>query len=101
MTLTLKSGEQFTGVFSGSAFDGPKSQYLLKMVRRTRLPSNPQTNGDVQLPHEFLGEGEDHAMSFDVQDAELSAQEVSTAAAAPQQNGDHFLPSYLSKRRAN
>lgn len=87
MTLTLKSGEQFTGVFSGAALDGPKPQYLLKMVRRTRLPNSQQTNGDVQIQHEYTGEGDDHAMSFDL-DAEISVKDVVVAtAAAPQQNG--------------
>ncbi|KXS96840.1 hypothetical protein AC578_7387 [Pseudocercospora eumusae] len=87
VTLTLKSGEQFTGVFSGAALDGPKPQYFLKMVRRTRLQNSQQTNGDVQIPHEYIGEGEDHAMSFDL-DAEISAKDIAIAtASAPQQNG--------------
>ncbi|KAI7518423.1 hypothetical protein KC331_g21220, partial [Hortaea werneckii] len=59
-TLTLKNGEQFSGVFSGGSFDSPsKSQYVLKMVKRTKLPSQQQMNGDTELSAEYIGEGED------------------------------------------
>lgn len=89
-TLTLKNGEQFTGVFSGGTLNSPaKHQYVLKMTRRTRLPSHQQMNGDTDLPEEFTGEGEDHVMTFDVQDTlDLSVQGVTTADAKPAQNGE-------------
>lgn len=90
-TLTLKNGEQFTGVFSGGSFDSTsKNQYILKMVKRTRLPSHQQVNGTTDIPDEYTGEGEDHVMAFDVQDtADLAVKDVTTASAQPAQNGEH------------
>jgi hypothetical protein len=85
-TLTLKTGEQFTGVFNGSSID--KSVYTLKMVKRTRLASQQQTNGNTELLDEYIGEGDDHIMHFDVQDtADLSVPNVVTVNAHAAQNG--------------
>ncbi|KAK4496344.1 hypothetical protein PRZ48_012324 [Zasmidium cellare] len=84
VTLTLKNGEQFTGVFSGASLESSKTQYVLKMVRRT---SAPQANGNSDTS-EYIGEGEDHVMSFDIQDTiDLAVPDVSTTAATPHQNG--------------
>jgi len=87
--LTLKNGEKFTGVFSGSHTDSSdKNVYTLKMVKRTRLASHQQTNGNTELPDEYAGEGDDHTMQFDVQDtAALSVANVVTANAHATQNG--------------
>ncbi|KAK4549685.1 hypothetical protein LTR36_004986 [Oleoguttula mirabilis] len=88
-TLTLKNGEQFTGVFSGGSFDSvAKTQYVLKMAKRTRLPSHQQVNGTVEMPDEYTGDGEDHVMTFDVQDTvDLAVTDVTTSSAQPAQNG--------------
>lgn len=85
----MKNGEQFTGVFSGSSLESSaKSVYILKMVKRTRLASHQQINGNTELPDEYIGEGEDHVMTFDVQDtADLSVANVVTANAHATQNG--------------
>lgn len=88
-TLTLKNGEQFTGVFSGANLDTPaKAQYVLKMVKRTSLPIHQQVNGTIDMADEYTGEGEDHVMTFEVQDTiDLTVKDVTTAAAQPSQNG--------------
>jgi hypothetical protein len=88
-TLTLKNGEQFTGVFSGSSLESSaRSVYILKMVKRTRLASHQQINGNTDLPDEYVGEGEDHVMVFDTQDtADLAVANVVTANAHATQNG--------------
>ena len=87
--MTLKNGEQFAGVFSGGSFEPNKCHYMIKMVTRTRLPRDQQVNGASELPIEYIGEGEDHAMTFDAQDTlDLSVQDVNLAGAAPQQNGE-------------
>lgn len=88
-TLTLKNGEQFTGVFSGSSLESSaKSVYILKMVKKIRLASHQQVNGNTELPDEYVGEGEDHVMVFDTQDtADLAVANVVTAAAHATQNG--------------
>lgn len=56
----------------------------MKMARRTQV----QVNGTSEQTGEFVGEGEDHAMSFDFQDtADLFVPDVTTAPAPSQQNG--------------
>lgn len=92
-TLTLKNGEQYTGVFSGGSFESnSKHQYILKMVRRTGLPTNQQVNGDLGSSEEYIGEGEDHVMVFDKDDTvDLTVNDVVTANAQPLQNGEHFI----------
>lgn len=43
----------------------------------------------MELPLEYLGQGEDHIMSFDVQDTvDFFVEDVSTAATTTQQNGN-------------
>ena len=87
--MTLKNGEQFTGVFSGSSLESSaKSVYILKMVKKTRLASHQQTNGNTEPLDEYIGEGEDHVMVFDAQDtADLEVTNVVTANAHATQNG--------------
>lgn len=91
-TLTLKNGEQFTGVFSGSSTESPsKSVYILKMVKKTRAASQQQINGNAELPDEYVGEGDDHVMFFDTQDTvDFAVANVVTAAAHATQNGEHI-----------
>lgn len=89
--MTLKNGEQFSGVFSGGVFESAaKSQYVLKMVQRKQRPGHPQANGMADAVSEYVGDGDDHVMSFDVQDtADLAVADVATAAAArPAPNGE-------------
>lgn len=86
--LTLKNGEQFIGVFSGCFVDAQPHQYILKMVRRTRSPTQQQTNGAADTPDEYIGEGSDHTMTFDVQDTvDLNINDLAPVAAVPSQNG--------------
>ncbi|KAK4896631.1 poly(A)-binding protein binding protein [Elasticomyces elasticus] len=109
-TLSLKSGEQFTGVFTGFSpstnhnSNGGNGKYILSMVRRTHAApphqqNDPaaQTNGhatpttESSSEEEFIGEGEDHTMAFDVQDTVcLSVDDV--VVSAPQQNGTAVQP---------
>lgn len=95
-TLTLKNGEQFSGIFSGSSLESPtRSVYILKMVKRIRLASHQQTNGNTELADEYIGDGEDHFMAFDVQEtAELAVDSVDTANANAAQNGKSIGPQY-------
>lgn len=87
-TLTLKNGEQYTGIFAGASLESSKNHYTLKMVKKTRHPSDQQMNGNTEMPDGYTGDGEDHVMSFDVQDTvDLSVSDVSTAVAQPVQNG--------------
>ena len=61
----------------------------MKMVRQTRLASQQQTNGNTELAEEYVGEGEDHVMVFDVQDTvDLAVSGVVMASAQATQNGE-------------
>ena len=58
------------------------------MVKKIRLASHQQVNGNTELSDEYVGEGEDHVMFFDTQDtADLAVANVVTAAAHATQNG--------------
>ncbi len=88
--MTLKNGEQFTGVFSGSSLESSaKSVYILKMVKKIKLASHQQVNGNTESSDEYIGEGEDHVMVFDVQDtADLAVANIVTANTHATQNGE-------------
>ncbi|KAB8596087.1 hypothetical protein FH972_025796 [Carpinus fangiana] len=58
-TVTLASGDSFTGVFSAPSLDLPDLRYALKMARKV-------VNGSAQST--YAGVGEDHLMLFDVKD---------------------------------
>lgn len=55
-------------------------------------------NGNSELPDEYIGEGEDHVMTFDVQDtADLYVANVVTENAQATQNGmSKLVPSRSS-----
>ena len=66
-TLTIKTGEQLTGVFSGANLDGADPHYILKMVKR--IPNTPAAaNGTVVAQGDYLGTGEDHFLTLPVSD---------------------------------
>lgn len=68
------------------------------MVKKTRLASNQQINGNAELPDEYIGEGEDHVMVFDTQDtADLAVANLVTAAAHATQNGEHIASCFFMK----
>lgn len=89
--MTLKNGEQFAGIFSGASLEQARPQYTLKMVKRTKSPSNEQANGNSELSDEFEGSGDEHVMSFDVQDTiDLSVPSVELLTSSPKaQNGTY------------
>nr|POE85595.1 pab1-binding protein 1 [Quercus suber] len=89
VTLTLKNGERFTGIFSGGSFEpSARNQYVMRMVKRTESLSHQQPNGTTEASDGYIGEGEDYVMSFDVQDTiDLSAKDIITTTAQSTQNG--------------
>ncbi|KAL8953189.1 MAG: hypothetical protein Q9222_000924 [Ikaeria aurantiellina] len=66
--ITLKTGEIFSGIFFGSSLEGKESKYLLKMVQRVSPSERPETNGNHETYGEYIGSGEDHAVSFETKD---------------------------------
>ncbi|KAI4156972.1 MAG: hypothetical protein L6R39_000882 [Caloplaca ligustica] len=67
-TITVKSGEVFSGIFFGASLEGSDRGYLLKMVHKIRSADKAEANGSTETNGEFIGSGEDYAMSFDTKD---------------------------------
>lgn len=66
-TVTLKSGERFSGIFSSSSLEQQEYRYTFKMVKR--LPSlGGQVNGTSESQDDYCGVGRDYRMIFDVKD---------------------------------
>ena len=76
-TLVMRNGEQYSGVFSGAVLELTDLRYTLKMAKKVNSSVEQQANGNVSTATEFLGVGEDHTMTFAVQDvAELVVSQV-------------------------
>lgn len=85
VAVTLKSGSQYTGVYSG--ISESQQRHVIKMARQTRVGTQ-QTNGNTSQNSELLGEDEDHTMSLEISDTvTLEARNLSVASSAPRQNG--------------
>lgn len=67
-SITVKSGEVFSGIFYGASFDGNDQGYLLKMVQKIRSGEKAEANGNNEVHNDYIGSGEDHSMSFDTKD---------------------------------
>ncbi|KAL9021315.1 MAG: hypothetical protein Q9185_001425 [Variospora sp. 1 TL-2023] len=67
-TVTVKNGEAFSGIFFGASLDGSDQAYLLKMVQKVRPSDKIEPNGSPDIYGDFIGSGEDYAMSFDTKD---------------------------------
>ncbi|KAL9586026.1 MAG: hypothetical protein Q9212_001171 [Teloschistes hypoglaucus] len=67
-SITVKDGDVFSGIFYGSSFEGPDPAYLLKMVQKTKSSDKREPNGGQDALGDYIGHGEDHAMSFEMKD---------------------------------
>ncbi|KAI5360329.1 putative LsmAD domain, ataxin 2, SM domain-containing protein [Septoria linicola] len=76
VTVTLTSGEQFTGVYSGTS--DTLEHHTIKMARRTRQAGHAQTNGTAAS--DFSGSGPDYELSISVDDvADVAVQSLKLA----------------------
>ena len=76
-TLVMRSGEQYCGVFSGAVLEPSDLRYTLKMVKKINSNTEQQSNGIIDTTTEFLGVGDDHSMTFAVQDVtELAVSQL-------------------------
>lgn len=67
--------------------DGHESGYLLKMVQQ--VSCRGEANGVKEVSEEYVGVGDEHAMSFDFKDViHLAATEVGFNARDKTQNGN-------------
>lgn len=64
--ITLKNGEKYSGVLSGTSLDPSELRYVFKMVKQLPPANTAQANG--QTSDEYTGTGESYVMSFDMSD---------------------------------
>ncbi|KAF2740625.1 hypothetical protein EJ04DRAFT_424491 [Polyplosphaeria fusca] len=65
--ITLKNGEKYTGVLSGTSLDPSEMRYVFKMVKRVQA-ADSQVNGATDISDDYVGVGDYHVMSFDIGD---------------------------------
>ncbi|KAF2471641.1 uncharacterized protein BDR25DRAFT_324831 [Lindgomyces ingoldianus] len=66
--ITLKNGEKYTGVLSGTSLDPTEMRYVFKMVKRVQPANDAQVNGANEMSDDYVGTGDYHVMSFDIGD---------------------------------
>lgn len=85
--VTLRNGERFEGVFSGASVEPSDARFTMKMVKR--VSAAMQSNGAAEKLNEYIGNGEDYMVAFDLQDTiDLNVWDVQLSAAENKaQNG--------------
>lgn len=89
--ITLKNGEKYTGVLSGTNLDPSEMRYVFKMVKRVQPAADSHVNGTSDASDDYVGRGDNHVMSFDMSDvADFCVPNVVLdKAQAKNQNGMH------------
>lgn len=78
-TVTVKGGDRYSGVFSGASLETTEPAYVLKMVKQLVSNQNEHTNGFGETHDEYVGYGDDHAMTFEIKDViDLAVSNVFT-----------------------
>jgi hypothetical protein len=89
--ITLKNGDKYSGVLSGTSLDPSELRYVFKMVKKLLPASNAQTNGTGEASDDYVGVGDYYVMSFDMSDvADFNVNNVVLdKSQAKGQNGMH------------
>jgi hypothetical protein len=66
--ITLKNGDKYSGVLSGTSLDPSELRYVFKMVKKLLPASNAQTNGTGEASDDYVGVGDYYVKSFDMSD---------------------------------
>ncbi|KAF2441913.1 hypothetical protein P171DRAFT_366245 [Karstenula rhodostoma CBS 690.94] len=66
--ITLKNGEKYTGVLSGTNLDPTEMRYVFKMVKKVQAANETHVNGNSEPSDDYIGSGDDHVMIFDMGD---------------------------------
>lgn len=70
--------------------ENQESSYLLKMVQQ--LVGRGETNGVKDVSEDYIGVGDEHAMTFDIKDViHLAVEDVGFNVRDDSQNGNHLL----------
>ena len=92
-TITTKTGEKFSGIFSGSSLEPNETAFVLKMARRYSSDSDAiRSNGSAESSP-YIGAAPDHQMILEAQDVvSVAVANVTTAGVtAKEQNGAFIL----------
>lgn len=85
-SITVKNGDQYTGIVSGSVLEANETTVALKMVKRVNIEGGSQ-NG-AESSSKYLGAAPHHSMVFDVKDiADISVDNVVAMESTKAQNG--------------
>lgn len=69
VAITVKAGDRFEGLLSGSTLNPTNSKITLKMVRKLHAAAGEgQTNGTAPREAALVGSGPEHALNLDVKD---------------------------------
>jgi hypothetical protein len=66
--ITLKNGDRYTGVLSGTSLDPTEMRYVFKMVKKIQAAGDMPVNGTVDVSEGYIGVGDNHVMAFDMSD---------------------------------
>lgn len=87
-TVTVKTGEAFSGIFFGASTENNETTYILKMVQQIKTMEKSEVNGARDDLGAFVGVGDDHTMIFDIQDVtDLAVEGVGLGTQDKHQNG--------------
>ena len=88
-SVTVRSGDVFSGIFFGASIDNQDIAYLMKMVQQTKsMEKNEAVNGVKDNQQDYIGIGDDHSMSFEGKDVvDLAVEGVSLVVPEKQANG--------------
>ncbi|RVX73050.1 hypothetical protein B0A52_02176 [Exophiala mesophila] len=85
IVVTVKNGDRFEGLLSGSNPQNGFSKITLKMVRKSHAA---QGNGSAFLEAAFIGASPDHALNVDIKEiTDVSIPEFATAQSTKAANG--------------
>ena len=87
-SVTVKNGDTYSGLFFGALMDKPEPEYLLKMVQHTKSGRRGEINGVRDNMRDYVGVGDDHAMSFKIKEvADLAFEGISISSQDRRSNG--------------
>ncbi|KAL9635968.1 MAG: hypothetical protein Q9164_003131 [Protoblastenia rupestris] len=87
-SVTVSNGDVYSGIFFGASMDKEECKYLLKMVQQTRHGNKTEMNGVRDTMSEYIGVGDDHAMSFNARDVvDLAVEGATIATQEKRSNG--------------
>ena len=92
-SVTVSNGDVYSGIFFGASMEKEECKYLLKMVQQTRHGNKTEMNGVRETMSEYIGVGDDHAMSFNARDVvDLAVEGATIATQEKRSNGKLHLP---------